>query len=315
MQHNQVDRHFSKTGRRAFIRNGSLILLGASTGIFGGCNPNGVPQGNNSGSLQPTPSPLPLKFGLVTDLHYADKATAGSRHYRESTAKLQEAIKSFDKPEIKFVVELGDLIDAAESVEEETAYLKTINSILTSLSCDMHYVLGNHCVTTLTKPEFLGEVGQQESFYSFDVGGYHFVILDACFRSDGEAYGRNNFKWTDANIPQSQIDWLRKDLQSTKFSTIVFAHQRLDVCGNHSVKNAASVRQVLEESKKVLAVFQGHSHKNSYQEINEIHYCVLTAMVEGSGADNNGYSVVEIHEGGDLCVAGFRKQSDYDWPA
>jgi hypothetical protein len=35
---------------------------------------------------------------------------------------------------------------------------------------DKHFVLGNHCVHTLTKMEFLKEVEQQESFYSFDAG-------------------------------------------------------------------------------------------------------------------------------------------------
>lgn len=70
-------------------------------------------------------------------------------------------------------------------------------------------------------------VGQKKPHYSFDVGGFHFVVLDACFNSDGQAYGRNNFKWTDANIPEKHVDWLRADLKATTGKTIVFAHQRL----------------------------------------------------------------------------------------
>ena len=91
---------------------------------------------------------------------------------------------------------------------------------------DRHHVLGNHCVDTLTKEEFLDRVGQERSFYSFDVGGYHFVVLDACFRSDGQPYGRKNFEWTDANIPAHEVEWLEADLASTSRPTIVFAHQR-----------------------------------------------------------------------------------------
>ena len=156
-------------------------------------------------------------------------------------------------------------------------------------------------------------MGQPKSYYSFDAGGFHFVILDSCFRSDGQPYGRKNFTWTDPNIPAAEIEWLQADLKAAESNTVVFVHQRLDVTDNHSVKNAADVRKVLEESGKVLAVFQGHSHTNSYQEINGIHYCVLTAMVEGSGVANNGFSTLDLHEGGAIKLSGFRKQTNYDF--
>jgi len=119
------------------------------------------------------------------------------------------------------------------------------------------------------------------------VGGYHFVVLDACFRSDGEPYGRKNFNWTDSNIPAAEIEWLKGDLEKTTHKTIAFVHQRLDVEGHYGVKNAAEVRRVLEQSGNVLAVFQGHYHRNDLKEIGGIRYCTLVAMVEG--ADNIGY--------------------------
>jgi len=93
----------------------------------------------------------------------------------------------------------------------------------------------------------------------------------------------------------------------------VFAHQRLAVSDNHGVKNCPAVRQILESSGKVLAVFQGHSHQNDLTEINEIHYCTLVAMVEGSGAANNGYSVMEVSSDRSIRVTGFCNQKAYDW--
>jgi len=171
--------------------------------------------------------------------------------------KLEEAGVRFQKEEPSIVVELGDFVDAADSIDVEKQYLKKIHKLFSTLPGKKHYVLGNHCVHSLTKDEFLGGVGQEKSYYSFDAEGFHFVVLDACFRSDGEPYGRKNFTWTDANIPPAEIDWLRADLKATSLKTIVFTHQRLDVSTHHSVKNAASVRKVLENSKKVMAVFQG----------------------------------------------------------
>jgi len=63
----------------------------------------------------------------------------------------------------------------------------------------------------------------------------------------------------------------------------------------------------------VRAVFQGHSHKNDYQEIAGIHYCTLAAMIEGAGEQNNAFSNLEILAGGTIRVRGFLRQKDYRW--
>ncbi len=293
----------TQVSRRAFIRNGSMILLGAGVGC------SNVPT---LFAVEPN-AKRQTRVGLVTDLHYADKPPAGSRHYRETLVKLEEAAARFHEDQPDFVVELGDFIDAADSVEVEKKYLQRINKDFTVLPGKKHYVLGNHCVHTLTKGEFLEGVGQQKSYYSFDQGGYHFVVLDSCFRSDGTPYGRKNFQWTDPNIPEEQVEWLRADLQAAGGKTIVFAHQRLDVSNHYGVKNCQQVRRVMEESGKVIAVFQGHSHKNDYNEIAGIHYCTLVAMVEGAGTENNGYSTMDLFEDGSIRIAGHRKQETYRW--
>jgi predicted phosphodiesterase len=300
-----VENHAStrRVGRRAFLANGSLFLAAASLDLMACADL----------TAQEAPKQGGMRFGLVTDLHYADKKPAGTRHYRETLDKLAEAAERFKKDEPAFVVELGDLVDAADSVETELKYLKRIDKQFAAIAKDRHYVLGNHCVDTLTKQEFLDGVGREKPHYSFDRGGVHFVVLDACFRSDGKPYGRKNSKWTDANVPADQIDWLKEDLKAAGKRVVVFAHQRLDVANDYGVKNATDVRKVLEESKKVLAVFQGHSHKNDYKDISGIHYCTLVGMIEGSGAENNGYATVDVSPEGAIRLAGFRKQKSYEW--
>lgn len=287
-------------GRRAVLRNGTLVLGAASVSAAA------LP----TSELIADDESAALRVGLITDLHYADKEPAGTRHYRETLDKLAEAAGEFEKQQPEFVVELGDLIDAADSVATEQRYLKTINREYSAIAKDRHYVLGNHCVDTLNKNEFLGSVGQAESYYSFDRGGFHFVVLDACFRSDGEPYGRKNFKWTDANLPPAELEWLEADLKATDKKTIVFAHQRLDVSNNHGVNNHAAARRIFEASGNVLAVFQGHSHKNDLKDIGGIHYCTLVAMVEGSGEDNSGYSLMKVSADGTIRLKGFRRQVD-----
>jgi len=293
------DHRCVQLGRRAFLQNGTLLMATTAT-----MDPSLLFANHAKPSL---------RVGLVTDMHHADKPSAGSRHYRETLGKLAEAAIQFVKDKVEFVVELGDLIDAADTVETEQRYLKEINREFRAISKDRHYVLGNHCVDTLTKAEFLDGVEQKQSYYSFDRGDFHFVVLDACFRKDGEPYGRKNSKWNDANIPAAELEWLRSDLKSTDRKTVIFAHQRLDVSNDHGVKNGPEVRSILEDSGKVLTVLQGHSHQNDLKDIGGIHYCTLVAMVEGTGAENSGYSVMELAEDGVVRLTGFRKQKAYNW--
>lgn len=287
-------------GRRAFLRHGTLLLAATAA--------------TRSLAVEEVAGPA-VKFGLITDLHHADKPPAGTRYYRETLGKLAEAARQFERDKLAFLVELGDFIDAADTPQIELAYLEQVNRNFKAISGDRHYVLGNHCVDMLTKEEFLGAIGREKSYYSFDRGGWHFVVLDSCFRSDGQPYGRKSSDWKDANIPESQLQWLGADLAAAKLPTIVFAHQRLDEGGVHAVRNAAEVRRILEKSGHVQAVFQGHSHQNDYQDLAGIHYCTLVAMIEGSGPDNNGYSTVEALSSGDIGLTGFRMQQSRTWPA
>lgn len=287
--------------RRAFIQGSTLFLAGAATGCSG---------------LQSIGGNQPVRIGLITDIHYADKTRVNTRYYRDSLAKMQQAVAYFNEARPDFIVELGDLVDSAGgSVEIELDYLRTIEAELAKAKAPRHYVLGNHCVDVLTKEEFLANTGAKSTYYSFNQGRYHFVVLDACFREDGEPYGRNNSNWRDTNIPPAELQWLENDLASTDRPTIIFIHQRLDKTTYHSVNNHADVRAILEAGGKVQAVFQGHSHENEYVMVNGIHYCVVRAMVEGEGAKNNSYGMLTIAPNGSMMIDGFVQQSNYNWSA
>jgi predicted phosphodiesterase len=250
-----------------------------------------------------------LRIGLVTDIHYADRPPAGSRHYRETLGRLQEAVDTFNQRGIDVALELGDLIDAADDVPTELRYLDAADRVFRSFRGDRRYVLGNHCVWTLSKAQFLQHVGAASAHYSFDRSGVHFVVLDACYRADGTPYGDKNYEWTDTEIPPVQRQWLRNDLERASAPTLVFVHQRLDVENHYGVRSAPEVRRLLEESGKVLAVFQGHSHQNDHRRINGIHYCTLAAVVEGAG-QSNAYGILTVLDNGALTLEGFHRQQN-----
>lgn len=284
--------------RRDFLRRGIWCMTG-----FGLSSVMAVEE-----NRKPT-----LRVGLITDIHYGDKPHRYARYYQESLGKLGEAVDFFNAEKPGCIVELGDLIDKAPSLDQESEWLDSIEKEFARATAPRHYVLGNHCVATLTKAEFASHTGaSREPHYSFDLGNFHFVVLDACYRSDGMPYQRDNFDWKDSHIPAGELEWLKADLAKTGRPAIILAHQRLDEHGPHSVKNAAAVRSVLESAGKVLSVFQGHSHANDYQRIAGIHYCTLVAMIEGSGRGNSGYAMLDVMEDGSLRLHGFRKQAGRD---
>ncbi|MBP7936352.1 MAG: metallophosphoesterase [Phycisphaerae bacterium] len=287
--------------RRAVLQRASLLAAGAAGVTWPGCSHPHRDDTSRRG---------PLRIGLVADVHYADKDSAGNRHYRDSIARLSAAVVHFNELKVDLVVELGDFIDGADSVEQELGYLGRIESVFAQARCPRHHVLGNHCVHTLTKRQFLAQCGQRRSYYSFDVGGFHFVILDACFREDGEPYGDGHSIWTDSNIPPAELEWLTQDLAAARYPVFVFVHQRLDVDDNYGIRQRAEVRRRLEASGKVRAAFQGHNHKNDFRMINGIHYCTLPAMVE---SDGNAYGLLTLEVGGAMRIDGFGRQESRDF--
>ncbi len=301
--------HQSACSRRAFLRGGTLVLGAAAS--FGS-----RPQTVAAEELAAKPD---LRVGLITDCHYADRDPAGSRHYRDSLKKVAEAVARFNDAQANLAVELGDFIDAAPEVETEIEFLRTIDREYARFHGDRHYVLGNHCVYTLTKEEFVANSAMPRPYYAFDQGDFHFVILDACYREDGVDYGRKNYEWTDTHIPAAEVDWLQADLERATQPTIVMVHQRLDLDRDdelgksYAVKNAAQIRQILEQSGKVSLVLQGHSHENAYRQIKGIHYCVLRAVVEGAGLASSGYALLDLFADGSLRIQGFREQQSHAW--
>ena len=260
-----------------------------------------------------------VRFGMLSDVHYADREPAGERFYRQSLGKVQECIDRMNQEKLDFVIELGDFKDQ-DSVPNEVKtlkYLSDIEAVLQQFNGATYHVLGNHDMDSISKFQFLERVKNTavpatESYYSFNQKGIHFVVLDGNFTSEGKEYDHGNFSWDDAFISGSQVNWLKDDLKFNKLPVIVFIHQMLDDSKNvkQAVQNAAEVRGILEQSGRVLCVFQGHVHEERYNLINGIHYCSVNAVVDGDGPDNNAYMFVDIYKDGSLVIDGYRRATD-----
>lgn len=258
----------------------------------------------------------PLRFGVVTDLHYADRDAAGSRFYRASLQKLRAAVDVFRTSGVDFVIELGDLKDSRPDHDATSAlrFLDEAEAELQRFGGPVYHVLGNHDMDCISKDEFLRHTSNAgkaagRSYYTFTTRGVQFFVLDANFNADGTPYSRGNFSWKKAYIPDAELEWLRRELEKSHRPAIVCCHQLLDsfsgVRHDVCVSNAAEVVQVLEESGRVLAVLQGHHHSGNYSWRRGIHYWTMKAAIEKDFPTHNSYALVSVERGGDVQIAGF----------
>ena len=292
-----------------------------------------------------------VSFGLITDTHVCDKkdqspaitVNATARYFTGALPKIEAFAQAMNKAKVAFVAELGDFtdnpadasLDHAKRKAAATAFVDAAEARLALFSGPRYHVWGNHDTDQMSKADFQSHIVNTgiptgTTYFSFDRGGVHFIVLDAGFKNDGNAYSGvpgspgAGYAWSDANIPAAEVSWLKSDLESNRLPIIVLGHQFLNPAEQvdplfdpaHTVKNAAEIRSLLEKSGKVLAVFTGHYHDGGYQRVNNIDYIGLQANAAyGNDANyHNQYATVDVRADGkkyQVAVAGNGMQKNY----
>ena len=261
-----------------------------------------------------------VRFGMVTDIHYADInpdpapcGVVGRRFYRESLRKLGEAVEIFNARKVDFAIELGDFKDLTRGREDTLKCLDAIEACFARFNGPRYHVAGNHDFDCLPTAEFFSRIpndGRIEptGYYTFTRGGVKFIVMNACYDSRMRPYSCNN-PWDDANVPPEELVWLEGELASATGNVIVFCHQRLEDSAepNHLVKNASAVRALIEKSGKVKGVITGHQHCGAYRVLNGIPYYSLRALVCDSGEGANSFAEVAVYPSGKFTVTGWRR--------
>ena len=152
--------------------------------------------------LAPPDEPL-FQFGLLADIQYADKDSAGSRHYRESLSCLEACVDDLAGRPLVFAVQLGDLIDGRGSDAESLADLDQVLDRYQRLPFPGHHVIGNHCLA-LPRATLLPRLGMKAAYYAFSRDGWRFVVLDSldvslCGRQASEPEYREARAWLDSH--------------------------------------------------------------------------------------------------------------------
>lgn len=210
-----------------------------------------------------------LRFGIVADVH---KDLVPDADFR-----LEQFVEAAQEREVDFIIQLGDFCMA------ESKNLDFL-SIWRSFDGPRYHVLGNHDMDRHSKVEMLEYWEMPQTYYSFDVKGFHFVVLDANFLyQDGKFidYNNSNF-YVDARlrtfVNEEQIEWFRHDLQETKLPTIIFSHQSLWHYQS-GIKNRLSIQKIMEaEPDKIICCMNGHDHQDFRHIQNGINYLEINSM-------------------------------------
>ena len=132
-----------------------------------------------------TSAPPIVSFGIITDVHYADAATGGTRFYRDSLPKVQHAVAHLDALGADFLIELGDFKDTDASqckgglatphcVNLTLSFLRTIEAAMGAFPRPRFHLLGNHDVDVLNQSAVLGELTDSASTAGPSPGSYSF---------------------------------------------------------------------------------------------------------------------------------------------
>jgi 3',5'-cyclic AMP phosphodiesterase CpdA len=213
-------------------------------------------------------------MGVIADLHHGLEPRAMER--------LETFIGDVESREPDCILQLGDFNFGTRQSDECMRLWRQYEG-------ERHHVLGNHDMDFVTKEEIVEFWAMPGPYYSFDAGGYHFVVLDrnVLRTPDGYIhYGRGNF-YVDpimrAHADPEQLEWLADDLSTTGLPTVIFSHQGLGMDDGDGQEAGArkSIETVLEganrDGAKIIACFCGHHHLDRYARKQGIHYVWLNS--------------------------------------
>ena len=251
-----------------------------------------------------------MKIFLITDIHYGENTNYPRLVGADYVNLFGEQFKNFfphllsEMRQCDLVVNIGDFIHD-ENAEKDVETYKGALAYFSTTTPTKH-VLGNHDARNLSREKWAELVGVEKSYYSFDLGGYHHIILDG-----NRTEPRGPFY-----IGEEQLRWLEGDLAETSLTTVVYCHFPMDnqnMDQNYyfkdyperaSLANKYFVGEVLKKSGKVVAVFSGHTHFFSQQTVDGIIHCTVPSFSENNGNHQpSGKYAVATLEGKEVRIA------------
>lgn len=183
-------------------------------------------------------------------------------------------------------ISLGDL------VWDNMPYYTTYKQQIRQFNIPIFSVIGNHDhdMKVINNDE-IADTDFKENFgptyYSYNIGECHFVVLDDILYQGGEA------KSYTGTITERQLSWLKEDLKYVSKDKLIIVGLHIPTKrrnSNTQISNNAELYKLLDGYK--VRILSGHSHNN------------YTTTISNSIEENSLGSVMGAFWNGDLCNDG-----------
>jgi len=244
-----------------------------------------------------------MKILVFSDAHFGENINydiIGGKDYVNAFGSQFPAIIKKLKPEFKkhdLIVNLGDSIFNKNKKADPVRY-KEFLGFFKDVKTPIIHALGNHDLRFATRKQINGLLKQKNPFYSKDVGGIHHIVLSA----------RSHHMGFHPHLSRTQIEWLKCDLKRTKLPVVIYTHFLLDeqsMSKNYYfspfeknmvlIEERKVIRKILEKSKKVILIVNGHTHFYKQQNIGGIIYLNAPSISENDGKGNPTKKYIEIN--------------------
>jgi 3',5'-cyclic AMP phosphodiesterase CpdA len=250
----------------------ALATAGAGAAMLSGCS--AVQHASALERQAPEPD---FVFAHLTDMHVRRKRRGDAGY-----AACVEHVRSLPRrPDLVLMggdLAFDGLYNEKDEFDDQIALFRSISD---SLEIPYRCALGNHDLLgwnarrkvpiddpDLGKKMILDRLGMEKSYHSFDLGGWHFVMLDSLFPVEKE-HGPDY----EPRLGEEQLHWLANDLgRANKPSVCVSHHAAFHNGGtingdpaavamlpNMVLRDTRDLRHVLERHG-AKALLQGHSH-------------------------------------------------------
>ena len=219
----------------------------------------------------------PLKVCIFSDLHYHPRVWTNT----ENTSFLEKIMARAERERCDMMLHCGDFMHGVRTPEQK-AFLKLYNDF----KVPGYHCLGNHDQDGNPYRETCEAYRMPAPHYSFDKGGFRFVILDPNYfcnepgkfiHHENGNYFRRKAGSTINWIPPDQMEWLRSVIVGSPLPCIVASHQSLERGMGAPVMNARDVRAIFKEANEkkpgtVRLVMNGHLHIDNLRLLDGILY-------------------------------------------
>ncbi len=249
----------------------------------------------------------PLRFGIITDIHYGN----GDREALRTD--LHDCFSFWEKNNTAFAVQLGDLIDGKGL--EAVNNLKDVVSVLDEYQGQLYHVTGNHCLGAPLN-RYLTETGIESPFYTFYFGGICFIVLNGMdinpeshplLHSDRKRKKlQEEDPWASlycGALGERQIHWLEQQLESAhelEEKVIIFCHfpllKETSDRAHGLLWNHDEVTGILRRYSNIIACFTGHYHRGAYFEQYGIHFMSMPPFIKRNEPPHYSCGMIEVDE-------------------